>query len=87
MDHSFKEILSEKSPSNDSNRNPTDDDEQSERIFSKSNIIGTHPTEVITSIHPENGYPIRQENGQRKMGPPPGRKKRSFDHEKKNLLY
>jgi hypothetical protein len=40
--------------------------------LSPSNIIGTHPTEVITSINPDNGYPVRQENGQRKTGPPPG---------------
>ncbi|CAM4747423.1 unnamed protein product [Rotaria magnacalcarata] len=36
-----------------------------------SNIIGTHPNEIITSINPDNGYPVRQENGQRKTGPPP----------------
>ena len=41
--------------------------------LSPSNIIGTHPTEVITSINPDNGYPVRQENGQRKSGPPPGK--------------
>jgi hypothetical protein len=40
--------------------------------LSPSNIIGTHPNEVITSINPDNGYPVRQENGQRKTGPPPG---------------
>lgn len=39
---------------------------------STSNIIGTHPNEIITSINPDNGYPVRQENGQRKTGPPPG---------------
>ncbi|CAF1171030.1 unnamed protein product [Rotaria sp. Silwood1] len=38
---------------------------------SPSNIIGTHPNEIITSINPDNGYPVRQENGQRKTGPPP----------------
>ncbi|CAF3686748.1 unnamed protein product [Rotaria sordida] len=38
---------------------------------SPSNIIGTHPNEVITSINADNGYPVRQENGQRKTGPPP----------------
>jgi hypothetical protein len=40
--------------------------------LSPSNIIGTHPNEVITSINDDNGYPVRQENGQRKTGPPPG---------------
>lgn len=40
--------------------------------LSSSNIIGTHPNEIITSINPDNGYPVRQENGQRKTGPPPG---------------
>jgi hypothetical protein len=40
--------------------------------LSPSNIIGTHPNEVITSINADNGYPVRQENGQRKTGPPPG---------------
>jgi hypothetical protein len=40
--------------------------------LSPSNIIGTHPNEIITSINPDNGYPVRQENGQRKTGPPPG---------------
>ncbi|CAF0745689.1 unnamed protein product [Adineta steineri] len=39
--------------------------------LSPSNIIGTHPNEIITSINPDNGYPVRQENGQRKTGPPP----------------
>ncbi|CAF3102656.1 unnamed protein product [Rotaria sp. Silwood2] len=39
--------------------------------LSPSNIIGTHPNEVITSINADNGYPVRQENGQRKTGPPP----------------
>lgn len=39
---------------------------------SSSNIIGTHPNEIITSINTDNGYPVRQENGQRKTGPPPG---------------
>ncbi|CAF4009740.1 unnamed protein product, partial [Rotaria sp. Silwood1] len=38
---------------------------------SPSNIIGTHPNEVITSINADNGYPVRHENGQRKTGPPP----------------
>jgi len=38
---------------------------------SPSNVIGTHPNEVITSINVDNGYPVRQENGQRKTGPPP----------------
>jgi hypothetical protein len=36
-----------------------------------STIIGTHPDEVITSTNADNGYPVRQENGQRKTGPPP----------------
>ena len=36
------------------------------------NVIGTHPNEVITSVDANNGYPVRQENGQRKTGPPPG---------------
>jgi hypothetical protein len=40
--------------------------------LSPSNIIGTHPNEIITSINQDNGYPVRQENGQRKTGPPPG---------------
>jgi hypothetical protein len=40
--------------------------------LSPSNIIGTHPNEIITSINADNGYPVRQENGQRKTGPPPG---------------
>jgi hypothetical protein len=40
--------------------------------LSPSTIIGTHPNEIITSINPDNGYPVRQENGQRKTGPPPG---------------
>jgi hypothetical protein len=40
--------------------------------LSPSNIIGIHPNEIITSINPDNGYPVRQENGQRKTGPPPG---------------
>lgn len=39
---------------------------------SPSNIIGTHPNEIITSVNADNGYPVRQENGQRKTGPPPG---------------
>jgi hypothetical protein len=39
--------------------------------LSSSNIIGTHPNEIITSINADNGYPVRQENGQRKIGPPP----------------
>ncbi|CAF4892122.1 unnamed protein product, partial [Rotaria socialis] len=39
--------------------------------LSPSNIIGTHPNEIITSVNPDNGYPVRQENGQRKTGPPP----------------
>jgi RNA recognition motif-containing protein len=39
--------------------------------LSPSNIIGIHPNEIITSINPDNGYPVRQENGQRKTGPPP----------------
>ncbi|UJR38512.1 hypothetical protein I4U23_031178 [Adineta vaga] len=42
-----------------------------ESLPSPSTIIGTHPNEVITSINPDNGYPMRQENGQRKTGPPP----------------
>ena len=41
--------------------------------LSPSTIIGTHPNEVITSINADNGYPVRQENGQRKTGPPPGK--------------
>ena len=40
--------------------------------LSPSNLIGTHPNEIITSINADNGYPVRQENGQRKTGPPPG---------------
>ena len=43
------------------------DDEEIE-----SNTIGSDPTEIITSVNPFNGYPVRQENGQRKTGPPPG---------------
>ena len=38
------------------------------------NVIGTHPNEVINSVDANNGYPVRQENGQRKTGPPPGRR-------------
>lgn len=40
--------------------------------LSPSNIIGTHPNEIITTVNADNGYPVRQENGQRKTGPPPG---------------
>ena len=29
-----------------------------------SNIIGTHPNEIITSTNLDNDYPVRQENGQ-----------------------
>jgi hypothetical protein len=47
-------------------------------LLSPSNIIGTHPNEVITSINADNGYPVRQENGQRKTGPPPGKHLRRF---------
>jgi len=46
-------------------------EELSNPHLSTSNIIGTHPNEIITSINPDNGYPVRQENGQRKTGPPP----------------
>ncbi|CAF1101085.1 unnamed protein product [Adineta steineri] len=54
------------------NDNSTDlNDESSNSHLSASNIIGTHPNEIITSINPDNGYPVRQENGQRKTGPPP----------------
>jgi hypothetical protein len=40
--------------------------------LSSSNIIGTHPNEIITSINADNVYPVRQKNGQRKIGPLPG---------------
>jgi RNA recognition motif-containing protein len=46
-------------------------DESTNSHLSPSNIIGTHPNEIITSVNPDNGYPVRQENGQRKTGPPP----------------
>ena len=50
------------------------DESSKEKSFddsSISNIIGTHPNEIKTSVNPDNGYPVRQENGQRKTGPPP----------------
>jgi Q family heterogeneous nuclear ribonucleoprotein R len=54
------------------NNNSTDPkDELSNSHLSPSNIIGPHPNEIITSVNPDNGYPVRQENGQRKTGPPP----------------
>ena len=47
-------------------------DEPQEYDEQTTNIIGTHPDQIITSTNVENGYPVRQENGQRKTGPPPG---------------
>ncbi|CAF5187848.1 unnamed protein product, partial [Rotaria magnacalcarata] len=67
----------ESSPSNtdeqSTNNNTSNNinEESSSSNLSPSNIIGTHPNEIITSINPDNGYPVRQENGQRKTGPPP----------------
>ncbi|CAF2154301.1 unnamed protein product [Rotaria magnacalcarata] len=67
----------ESSPSNtdeqSTNNNTSNNinEESSNSNLSPSNIIGTHPNEIITSINPDNGYPVRQENGQRKTGPPP----------------
>ena len=46
-------------------------DDSSSKEECLSNIIGTHPNEIKTSVNPDNGYPVRQENGQRKTGPPP----------------
>ncbi|CAF3120034.1 unnamed protein product [Rotaria socialis] len=67
----------ESSPSNtdeqstNNNTSNSINEESSSSNLSPSNIIGTHPNEIITSINPDNGYPVRQENGQRKTGPPP----------------
>lgn len=48
------------------------DDDEIDSNSSTSNLIGTNPHEIINSVNPFNGYPVRQENGQRKTGPPPG---------------
>lgn len=48
------------------------DDDDIDSNSSTSNFIGPHPQEIVTSVNPSNGYPVRQENGQRKTGPPPG---------------
>lgn len=65
-----QELLKEDSIIDSNNLN--EESFNSHSHLSPSNIIGTHPNEIITSINPDNGYPVRQENGQRKTGPPPG---------------
>ncbi|CAF1113021.1 unnamed protein product [Adineta ricciae] len=57
--------------SNLNNTSSISHEESSNSHLSPANIIGTHPNEIITSVNPDNGYPVRQENGQRKTGPPP----------------
>jgi len=72
MDIETNKDLSKEDSSVDSN-NFNEESFTSLPLLSPSNIIGTHPNEVITSINADNGYPVRQENGQRKTGPPPGK--------------
>jgi len=78
MDLESNKVLSSSSSHNDQELSKEDSINSNEESFnspphlSPSNIIGTHPNEIITSINADNGYPVRQENGQRKTGPPPG---------------